>query len=140
MSTDMKETSQEDSTTPRISFSDFDLIDPLKETLETIGYEAPSPIQAASIPHLLNGDRARGDTIINETAGASNNWRSCCGRLDETARDSADHWHTCGRSRGPSGAVADPERQRNQRNSSQSNAGWHGCEKAESAASGGTSR
>ena len=36
-----------------IKFSDLALAPPLLKVLEEIGYESPSPIQAASIPHLL---------------------------------------------------------------------------------------
>ena len=37
------------------SFSDLGLAAPLLKALQEIGYETPSPIQAASIPHLLEG-------------------------------------------------------------------------------------
>jgi ATP-dependent RNA helicase DeaD len=37
------------------SFRDLDLIAPLHEALEKAGYEIPTPIQAATIPHLLAG-------------------------------------------------------------------------------------
>jgi ATP-dependent RNA helicase DeaD len=37
------------------SFSDLKLAAPLIKTLEELGYETPSPIQAQAIPHLLNG-------------------------------------------------------------------------------------
>ncbi len=39
--------------TPR--FSDFALGESLQRALADVGYEAPSPIQAATIPHLLEG-------------------------------------------------------------------------------------
>lgn len=39
-----------------LRFSELALSAPLLQTLEEIGYESPSPIQAQSIPHLLNGD------------------------------------------------------------------------------------
>jgi len=38
-----------------INFSDLALAPPLIKVLKEIGYESPSPIQAASIPHLLEG-------------------------------------------------------------------------------------
>jgi ATP-dependent RNA helicase DeaD len=38
------------------SFKQLDLSDPVQKAIEAVGYEQPSPIQAASIPHLLNGD------------------------------------------------------------------------------------
>ena len=38
-----------------LSFDDLNLSDALIETVREIGYETPSPIQAASIPHLLAG-------------------------------------------------------------------------------------
>lgn len=37
------------------SFRDLELIAPLHEALEKAGYEIPTPIQAATIPHLLAG-------------------------------------------------------------------------------------
>lgn len=37
------------------SFRDLDLIAPLHEALDKAGYEVPTPIQAATIPHLLAG-------------------------------------------------------------------------------------
>src|SRR5690606_8425413 len=41
--------------TPPASFSDFALPAPLLQALADIGYESPSPIQAATIPPLLEG-------------------------------------------------------------------------------------
>ncbi len=41
---------------PGPSFADLQLSKPVMEALKRIGYEQPSPIQAESIPHLLNGD------------------------------------------------------------------------------------
>jgi ATP-dependent RNA helicase DeaD len=38
------------------SFKDLALAPPVQKAVEKVGYEQPSPIQAASIPHLLNGD------------------------------------------------------------------------------------
>lgn len=38
------------------SFSDLALSTPVLKAIRNVGYEQPSPIQAASIPHLLNGD------------------------------------------------------------------------------------
>ena len=38
------------------SFSDLELSAPVLKAIQAVGYEQPSPIQAASIPHLLNGD------------------------------------------------------------------------------------
>ena len=37
------------------TFADLGLAPSLLETIKEIGYETPSPIQAASIPHLLAG-------------------------------------------------------------------------------------
>ena len=37
-------------------FEQFSLIHPILQVLQEIGYESPTPIQTASIPHLLNGD------------------------------------------------------------------------------------
>jgi ATP-dependent RNA helicase DeaD len=42
-------------TTPIDSFSQLDLRAPILEALAEVGYETPSPIQAACIPHLLAG-------------------------------------------------------------------------------------
>ncbi len=38
-----------------ISFRDLSLIPQLIQALDEVGYEAPTPIQAATIPHILNG-------------------------------------------------------------------------------------
>lgn len=38
------------------SFKDLALAAPVQKAIDNVGYEQPSPIQAASIPHLLNGD------------------------------------------------------------------------------------
>jgi ATP-dependent RNA helicase DeaD len=38
-----------------LTFSDLGLPEPILQALEKVGYEKPSPIQAASIPHILNG-------------------------------------------------------------------------------------
>lgn len=43
-------------TSAAINFSDLALAPPLIQVLSEIGYESPSPIQAASIPHLLKGE------------------------------------------------------------------------------------
>jgi ATP-dependent RNA helicase RhlE len=37
------------------TFSDFSLLDSIKQALVTEGYTTPTPIQAEAIPHLLNG-------------------------------------------------------------------------------------
>ncbi len=42
-------------TTPEIKFSDLGLPESLMQALRTVGYEVPSPIQAATIPPLLAG-------------------------------------------------------------------------------------
>ena len=41
--------------TPDIKFSDLGLPESLMQALRTVGYEVPSPIQAATIPPLLEG-------------------------------------------------------------------------------------
>ncbi|QSX76130.1 DEAD/DEAH box helicase [Lysobacter arenosi] len=41
--------------TPSIKFSDLGLPEPLMRALADVGYESPSPIQAATIPPLLEG-------------------------------------------------------------------------------------
>ncbi|MFT5579340.1 MAG: ATP-dependent RNA helicase DeaD [Paraglaciecola psychrophila] len=38
------------------SFTDLALSAAVQQAIEAVGYEQPSPIQAAAIPHLLNGD------------------------------------------------------------------------------------
>ena len=43
-----------------LSFNDLILTNELLDTLESLGYEAPSPVQAQAIPHLLNGDAILG--------------------------------------------------------------------------------
>ena len=40
---------------PETGFRSLDLIEPLQTMLESVGYETPSPIQAAAIPKLLEG-------------------------------------------------------------------------------------
>ena len=47
--------STDTTTETSFSFSDLDLSAPLLQAIHEIGYETPSPIQAASIPHLLAG-------------------------------------------------------------------------------------
>ena len=39
----------------QLTFAELGLAAPVLKTLDAIGYETPSPIQAASIPHLLEG-------------------------------------------------------------------------------------
>ena len=45
-----------ESVAPSISFSDLALSEPVLAALRDVGYEAPSPIQAQTIPPLLAGD------------------------------------------------------------------------------------
>jgi len=40
---------------PPVSFESLNLLPALVQTLEQLGYEAPSPVQAQAIPHLLAG-------------------------------------------------------------------------------------
>ncbi|TXH02831.1 MAG: DEAD/DEAH box helicase [Nevskiaceae bacterium] len=42
-------------TAPAIAFRDLALSEPVLRALDAVGYESPSPIQAATIPHLLAG-------------------------------------------------------------------------------------
>ncbi len=44
-----------DSITSNISFQDLELSEPILNSLKTVGYESPSPIQAEIIPHILAG-------------------------------------------------------------------------------------
>jgi ATP-dependent RNA helicase DeaD len=44
-----------ESPAPSIKFTDLDLSEPLLRALADVGYESPSPIQAATIPPLLQG-------------------------------------------------------------------------------------
>jgi ATP-dependent RNA helicase DeaD len=39
-----------------VRFADLGLAEPVLQAIEAVGYETPSPIQAESIPHLLNGE------------------------------------------------------------------------------------
>ena len=43
------------SDTPTVTFSDLNLSEPVMKVLKDVGYEVPSPIQAATIPLLLAG-------------------------------------------------------------------------------------
>ncbi|MEC8429577.1 MAG: DEAD/DEAH box helicase, partial [Pseudomonadota bacterium] len=38
-----------------VRFADLGLAEPVLQAIEAVGYETPSPIQAESIPHLLDG-------------------------------------------------------------------------------------
>ena len=40
---------------PQVAFSDLALSDAVMAALADVGYETPSPIQAATIPPLLDG-------------------------------------------------------------------------------------
>lgn len=42
-------------TTPLLSFRDLGIIEPLLKALKEVGYETPSPIQAQTIPYILDG-------------------------------------------------------------------------------------
>lgn len=42
-------------TTPLLSFRDLGIIDPILKSLKEVGYETPSPIQAQTIPYILEG-------------------------------------------------------------------------------------
>jgi ATP-dependent RNA helicase DeaD len=45
----------DDTTTPEVTFADLGLSGPVLKALSDVGYETPSPIQAATIPPLLAG-------------------------------------------------------------------------------------
>ena len=71
--------------TPIENFADFPLSAPLLEALAEAGYETPSPIQAATIPHLLAGHDVVGQaqTGTGKTAAFA---LPLLERLDLTAR------------------------------------------------------
>jgi ATP-dependent RNA helicase DeaD len=50
-------TSETAAQAPTITFRELALAEPLLKTLTGLGYEAPTPIQAATIPLLLSGRR-----------------------------------------------------------------------------------
>ncbi|MEQ9362956.1 MAG: DEAD/DEAH box helicase [Leptospirales bacterium] len=68
------------------SFQDFQLSEPVLRAVADVGYEAPSPIQAASIPPLLEGRDLVGQaqTGTGKTAAFA---LPLLTRLDATARD-----------------------------------------------------
>jgi ATP-dependent RNA helicase DeaD len=45
-----------ESTPESIKFTDLALAEPVLKAIQKVGYEQPTPVQAACIPHLLNGD------------------------------------------------------------------------------------
>ncbi|WP_206860817.1 DEAD/DEAH box helicase [Lysobacter changpingensis] len=51
----MSAESQSSNDAPSLKFTDLDLPEPLLKALADVGYESPSPIQAATIPPLLQG-------------------------------------------------------------------------------------
>ncbi len=51
-----KPESGSESTPESIKFTDLALAEPVLKAIKKVGYEQPTPIQAACIPHLLNGD------------------------------------------------------------------------------------
>ncbi len=40
---------------PLVDFADFGLANPVLKAVSDLGYESPSPIQVAAIPHILAG-------------------------------------------------------------------------------------
>ena len=44
-----------DTQSPETHFSDFDLSPEVFKAVETVGYETPTPIQAQTIPPMLDG-------------------------------------------------------------------------------------
>ncbi len=72
-------------TSPIESFSQLELRSPILEALSEIGYETPSPIQAACIPHLLAGHDLLGEaqTGTGKTAAFA---LPLLNRLDLTAK------------------------------------------------------
>ncbi|HLT43831.1 MAG TPA: DEAD/DEAH box helicase, partial [Luteimonas sp.] len=73
-----------DATTP-VNFTDFALSPPLLRALQDVGYESPSPIQAATIPPLLAGRDVLGQaqTGTGKTAAFA---LPALARLDPAAR------------------------------------------------------
>ena len=71
--------------TPSMSFADFGLPAPLLRALADVGYESPSPIQAATIPPLLEGRDVLGQaqTGTGKTAAFA---VPALARLDPAAR------------------------------------------------------
>jgi len=51
----MTNTPKPEAPAPTVTFRDLKLAEPLLKALAGVGYEAPSPIQAQTIPHLLEG-------------------------------------------------------------------------------------
>jgi ATP-dependent RNA helicase DeaD len=47
-----------------ITFKDLNLPEPLLQALEKVGYEKPSPIQAESIPLILEGHDLLGQEVF----------------------------------------------------------------------------
>src|SRR5690554_7915352 len=70
---------------PSVSFSDFSLPGPLQRALADVGYESPSPIQAATIPPLMAGRDVLGQaqTGTGKTAAFA---LPALARLDPEAR------------------------------------------------------
>src|SRR5690606_571216 len=70
---------------PTVLFTDLGLPQPLLQALPAVGYEAPSPIQAATIPPLLAGRDVLGQaqTGTGKTAAFA---LPAMARLDPTAR------------------------------------------------------
>jgi ATP-dependent RNA helicase RhlE len=57
--------------TPEVKFADFGLADPILRAITEMGYETPTPIQAAAIPIVLQGKDVMGaaQTGTGKTAG-----------------------------------------------------------------------
>ncbi len=51
----MSNEDHDDPTAPEVTFADLGLDDAVLKALRDVGYETPSPIQAATIPLLLEG-------------------------------------------------------------------------------------
>ena len=54
-------------TSPITLFSDLNLSEPLIRSLKDVGYETPSPIQAATIPLLLDNQDVLGQAPVSYT-------------------------------------------------------------------------
>ena len=81
-------------------FADLGLSKPVREALEHMGYEAPSPVQAQTIPLLLEGKDviAQALTGIAPRSSSVAFFSTVTGELMDTAGLSAEYWYPSWRS------------------------------------------